>query len=202
MPYLNELVILINEAIRTSSLTDKRFSSAKLEGIAVQVLRNGPNDAQEVFPAIVKLNEVERYIGVDDTYPLTIYHRILGNTYSEDAKQGQFGDGFTAQMCSTDALMVVFAKRSAIRMTAEQLEALLVAGFPDQFVQGQMDGLQIFSARATLTASTMDVFTVFSTEYRGTKFFLGPEDILFAMRYKIESRYRKSCFKICDFECE
>lgn len=201
MPYLNELVALINDGIRDSSLKDKRFSTAQLEGIAYQVARESTEGEQlEVFPAIVEPEKDPRYIGVDDTYPLIIYHRVLSNTYADDAKQSQYGDGFSAQVCSTDMLMVVFAKRAALKLSADQLEALLVSGFPDQFVRSATAEMQL-TAKATLQASTMDVFTVFAGEYRNVKFFLGVEDILFSLKYKIESRYRKGCFKLCG-DCE
>src|SRR4029078_5210075 len=110
-------------------LGDVRFSGAKLEGIASQVARETTSGALEMVPVATGLDRVEHYIGVDDAYPLVAYHRILSNTYTEDNKQGQYGDGFQAQQCSTDAVLVVFGKRSALQITAEQLEALMVTGF-------------------------------------------------------------------------
>src|SRR5688572_17337288 len=120
MPYLNELITLVNDNIRERSLTDKRFAAAKLEGIAYQVAREATSGAIEMVPVIADMNKVERYIGIDDTFPLVAYHRILSNTYSEDNKQGQYGDGFQSQQCSTEAVLIVFGKRSALQLTAEQ----------------------------------------------------------------------------------
>lgn len=201
MPYLNELIGLVNDKIKSSSLTDKRFSGAKIAGIAYQVVRQETEDVLEVWPAIVELNKVEQYIGVDDAFPLTIYHRILNNAYADDAKTGQFGDGFTAQVCTTDAVMIVSGKRNPLKLTSEQLEALIVAGFPDQFINGSIDGLQLFSAKVVLRSSDMDSMRVFSNEYKNVQYFLSAEDIFFSMNYSIVSRYKKSCFNICE-PCE
>lgn len=199
MPYSNEIITLVNNTIRDSSLTDKRFSGAKLEGIACQVSRQAEGETVETLPAIISDNQVERYVGVDDSFPLQLYHRILGNSYGGAEKKQQYGDDISLKTCATEVVMVVFAKRSAMKMPGEQLEMLIASGFPDIFTREQIATMAAMAAvKVTLRSSDMDSFRVWGNEYKNIAFPLGPEDILFSMNYRIDSSYQKGCFKICD----
>lgn len=198
MPFLKQQIEIINAELRGEVLSDKRFQSGRFESIAVDVSRLNANGGIETFPAIMSSNYEAQEIVVNDTYPVIIYHKVLNKAYANSPAAGNYGDGNRHMVEKVDAKMVVYGKYAALKLSAEQLEALLATGFPDAIAKTKIAPLKLDNMSVTLTGSNLNAAAVFQEEYKGFDLFLAPEDILFSMRYSIESRFRKGCFNICD----
>lgn len=199
MPFLKEQIGIINSALLNSSLNEERFQGARIERLAW--LAN-VKESERIFtmPVVIDKFAEMKYVGIDDTYPLTIYHRLLNNTYQKSgAKQG-YGDNISRTVQTTDMLMVVSGTGNILKLTSEQLEAVLAVSFPDNIAATQIAALKLDYMTVTLLGSDMNNLNVFNTEYRNIDF-VPPEDLLlFSMRYQIETSFRKGCFKLCDCE--
>ena len=199
MPFLKQQIEIINSELLERSLKDARFQSGRFESIAVDVSRDAGEGKIETFPAIMNNNYEATPITVDDTYPIMIYHKIFSKVYSAENK-GNFGDGNNYMIEKADCRMVVYGKYAALKLTAEQLEALITSGFPSGIAKSKIAAYKLDNMTVTLTGSILNAAVVFQEEYKGFDLFLAPEDILFSVRYNIESRFRKGCFTICDCE--
>jgi len=199
MPFLKQQIEIVNSALRAVSLKDTRFESGRYEAIAVDVSRKMDDDNIQTFPAVMDENYEAKEIVVNDTYPIIIYHKVLSKAYKpETAPSGQFGDGNRYVNETVTVKMVVYGKYSALRLTREQLEALITSNFPDNIPDAQARALKLDNLTITLNSSDMNSAKVWQEEYKGIPLYLAPEDILFSIGYSINSRFRKGCINICD----
>lgn len=197
MPFLKQQIQIVNQGLLNGCLSDARFQSGRFEDIAVDVSRINANGNIETFPAVMDAGYEAREVVMDDTYPIVIYNKILGKSYSA-ISSGSFGDGNKAVLEKVDVKMVVFGKYAALKLTSEQLEALITTGMPDAISKAALAPYKLDNMLVSLTGSTLNAAQVFQEEYKGFDLFLSPEDILFSIRYTIESKFRKNCFTICD----
>jgi hypothetical protein len=197
VPFIKQQIQLVNQHLLTGCLADARFQSGRIEAIAVDVSRVNTNGGIETFPAVMDTNYEAREIVTDDTYPIILYHKLLGKSYST-AATGNFGDGNKTFIEKLEVKLVVYGKYAALKLTTEQLESLITTGFPDAIAKQAIAPFKLDSMSVTLTGSNLNAAQVFMEEYKGFDLFLAPEDILFSIRYSIESRFRKNCFTICD----
>ena len=200
MPFLKQQIEIINNELREGSLSDMRFRSGRFETIAVDVSRVNASGGIETFPAIMNTNYEAQELVVNDTFPIVLYHKILNKTYSSAPVTSNYGDGNRFVVEKAEVKMVVYAKYAAVKLSAEQLEALITAGFSDSIAKTKLAPFKLDSMTVTLTGSNLNAAQVFQEEYKGFDLFLAPEDILFSIKYTIESRFRKGCFNICDCE--
>lgn len=197
MLYIKEMVEIVNSILRATSLREKKYQSGRYESLAVEVTRKttgeSGNTVMETFPAVVNSTTGEQTaVSPDDTYPITIYSKISGCSFVKQEKQ--YGNGDKNIIQRADMKMVVFGKRSALQMSAEELAAQIYAGFPDSVSSNYYAGVNIDSMHVFVTQMNMVQSAVFSEEFRGRELFISADDIYFSIRYTIESRHRKNCF--------
>jgi hypothetical protein len=202
MPFLSEQIEIINSSLQSLALSDARFSSGRFEAIAVDVSRkDADTGAITTFPAVMDKNYEAQEITVDDTYPIIIYHKILSKEYAFDkapAGPNQYGDGNRYITETASVKMVVYGKYAALKLTREQLEALITSNFPDSIAPVSIQPLKLDNMVVTLKGSDLNSARVWQEEYKGIPLFLAPEDILFSIMYSIDTRFRKGCINICD----
>lgn len=197
MPFLKQQIQLVNEALLAGALADVRFQNGRYEAIAVDVSRQTETGNIETFPAIMNNNYEPVEVVVNDTYPMVVYHKILNKRY-QTAPANNFGDNNKAVVEVVECKMVVYGKYAALKLSTEELEALIASGFPDSIAKTKLAPYKIDSMIVTLQSSNYNAAQLFNEEYRGFELFLSSEDIFFSVRYSIESRFRKGCFTICD----
>ena len=195
MPFLKKQVELVNKALLQGALADERFKAGRIETIAVDVVRT-EGETRQIFPAIMNKDYQPEMISVDDTYPIIIYHKIIGSAYSPYKENT--GQGMALQNQGTQVRMVVYGKYAALKMTRESLEALMITNFPDFFKQADFSGLGLSNLYATVQGSNLNSLAVWMEEYKGFPFPLGAEDIMFSITYMLNSVFKKGCFRICD----
>ncbi|HEV2352836.1 MAG TPA: hypothetical protein VGR89_01225, partial [Puia sp.] len=133
MPFLDTIVSLINQGLQVDSLSDKRFATAEIYGIAVGVARDKvKGSGRESIPCIYQDGGEARYIGIDDTAPLILYHKLVRSTTVAETADRQFGDGQKRIKNSAFLYMVVYADRNRVRLSPDELEALITVGLLDE----------------------------------------------------------------------
>lgn len=197
MPYLNKQIAIINDQLETG-LQGSRFGGAKLDGIAYPCVRKEGDDSEQVIPAVLYENAVERFIDLDDTYPMGLYHKISGNGYSQENNGGQYGNGNSRLVKQTQMAMIVYGKTSRIKLRPEDLEAYMISLFPSEIAASLIAPLSLNKMTVDLLGSNMNAPVVFQNEFRGVDYFLGPEDILFQIDYRVTSKFDRKCFNLCD----
>lgn len=198
MPFLEHIVALINQGLQTKTLTDKRFATGEYNGIAINVLREKvTGSGKQSLPCIWQAAGDAKYIGIDDTAPVILYHKVLRSTTVPEVAQRQFGDGQPYIKTTAFLAMVVYADRSQILLSADELESLILAGFLDEIPKASYQSKGISSLVVTPVETNFNSGSVFAQEHPGTDNFLKPESILFQLSYKVDCSYRKSCLAIC-----
>lgn len=199
MPYLANIVSKIDELILSSSLTDQRFQNKFFAGLVQQLPVTNSDGTKVIFvPAIPHGLTDATQVVPDDNYNLITYHRIIGNAYSFERIDRQFGDGLDVQKSVSDVIMVVIGFNNKLLITQEQLEALFIGGFPDVFEKAFVQDLKFNSISIQPVSSNLDSVAVFNQEYRGDKYYIRQEMSLFQIRYSITATYKKGCFTICE----
>ena len=195
MPFLNQQLNLINAHLRSHSLKDKRFQTGRFISLARLAVRN-QGGTLVTMPVELNSRHEAAWVGIDDTYPLVVYHRKLGSQYAAVAK-AEYGRGNPKLQETSDMLMVVYGKAQRLQLSASELEAQIVSGFPDNMDPAAVKDLGLTMMLVSLAQSTADSETVFAAEYKNVDFRLAPEDILLSVRYTITTQFNKNCYDFC-----
>jgi hypothetical protein len=200
MPFVREIVDYINTTLSDNNLSDSRFSGKQIHGISTLLPRNLSQQATDVVPGFVNEKGDATYVGVDDSYPLVIYHRSLSKQY-EPIEGGGYGDRNSDGMETTNMLMTVFARRDQLRLTAEDLLDIIAMGMPDTLPRSfilQYNSLGLYFAEVATTGASLDREQAFGDEYKGlAEFPLKPEHIFFTVNYTITTKFKKGCYVPC-----
>lgn len=194
MPFLKQQVELINEHLKQVSLKDQRFQSGRFISLARLAVRKD-GDQNITMPIEMNNNYEAAWVGIDDTFPLVVYHRKLGSVYATAQRQMGRENNYIQEQA--DMLMVVFGKFANLKLTAEQLEAQIVASFPDVFPTAEIAGFGLTSMIVNLASSSSDSEVIFANEYRNVSYRLASEDIMLSVRYTIQTQFRKNCYDFC-----
>ena len=198
MPFTSSLIQIINDHLTTHCLCDTRFATGMIGGIAYDATRRDDDHSAIVqYPVLTDLAGQGTDISLSDTYPITIYHRVLGKAYTPKPN-GSYGSRQNEVTERTDIKMVVAGWTNRLSLTAEDLEALITSDFPDTIAPALYAPYKLMRVSSTLQNSTLNREQVFREEYKGIPYDLKPEQILFSIRYQIEADYRKGCFTILD----
>lgn len=197
MPFIKEQVKIVNDELLAGPLKEKRFEAGRFELIANDVSRTESDNSISYFPGVINENGEASEVTTNDTYPIIIYTKILGTTYSLNGNNS-VGSKNNYMTQVTRCKMVVYGKWGALGIAKEALEGLIAANFPDNIPASKTSSLKIDNMTVALRSSNMVSASVWNEEYRGTPFALDTEDLYFSLNYDIQSNYRKGCFKLCD----
>jgi hypothetical protein len=102
MPFTDKIVEHINRSLKAGSLKDKRFQPGKIYGVTTILARHQKvGNGLELLPAMEKDGQYEA-IGVDDRVNITLYHKVVANSYTMQ-KKGGYGDDYSPQMFGGNA---------------------------------------------------------------------------------------------------
>jgi hypothetical protein len=187
--------MLLRKAIsQINNSLSKVFNGMKVYGLAQTAYRK-TGDQQERFPQVVDLEGEGKYVGIDDTDPIIIYHRNTGLTTGRTTRQG-YGDGHSDLVNTYQMAMIVFQSQELTKMFPEELFLFLQANFPEEIRFNPYKTVFIRTTNVILNSQL-----VFAVEYAGTDFFLPAEKSLFQINYTIESTFKKDCFAKCPEDC-
>ena len=192
MAFDREQIVIINEALKTGKLSDARFSGSEFFANAVQGTKKTDNG--DVYsPYYFDDNGKEIYVGLNDDAPLRIYHRVIGSTYNTS---NNYGNRNLWLNQTINAYMVVYGKVARVKLRSDEIEMLLVAGFPD-IIEKNLLPTGLVDMGVNVTSSTTEQRTIFNIEFPNGDFRLSAEDIYVRINYTITSRFNKDCVKIC-----
>lgn len=165
------------------------------EGIC-EILPKGSevNGLAELVPRDeITLPEIDgKFVGIDDKYPVRIYHRL--NSVSSSIKRNTGVGRSTGDQVNVYGIsMVIFLQQQIAKLYPDELMLFFQAHFPEQ-VKLNPYKLIIIS----FNSSAMDSQSVWKQEYTGgTEYKLKSNQFLFKINYSIETTFSKGCFKEC-----
>ena len=165
---IENVVAKINAAIGQKLADCDTF----IHGIAEPITIRNDEDEDVITPAVIDEKGELCTVFVDDNYRFGCYHRVLSKVYATDLKKG-YGDNPKVTEVY-DMLLVCWA----FNANALKLERMIYAAMPNE---------------AAVVSVDFDKKRVFGNEISGVKFFVVPENSLFAIRYKVQMRVN-ACF--------
>ena len=187
MAYLDKIVTGINEIIKGKL---SAFPTAVYFGITYPITSTA-GKIQNVMPAFIDISGLVNEITFNDIPSLTIYHKISSSTYSQ-IKNASYGNENSGFQHTIDLDLIVMGDRKKVRVQPESLEVAIASNIPSSIKIESANYVNIFPTNANHNSRQL-----FSQEYAGAAFFLKPEYIYFSIRYRVEIRYQKGCFSLC-----
>lgn len=132
------------------------------------------------------------YVGIDDLYPVRIYHRL--NSMNSTIKPGTGIGRVVGDQANTYQLsMVVFLDRPKSNMYPDEFLLYLQGNFPERMA------LEPYKSIVMLFGSAVfDSLSVYRQEYVASETYRLKEDqFFFKINYSIETTFSKGCFKKC-----
>lgn len=177
----------INDRIK--GLTDK-WAGSRVFGLAQSMIRD-TSGGQELIPAMVDKEGEGKYIGFDDTAPMTIYHKANSITVTEKANTG-YGNA-RSNIANTYAnSMIVFMDRKVTGLLPDEFLLFVQANLADDIKVDNYKSVNLRIQNIILNSQQ-----VLASEYQNTEYKIPPRFSLFAINYQIESVFDKSCFATC-----
>jgi hypothetical protein len=196
MPYINEIVNIINTTLAEGKLKSSRFNK-QLFGLSELLPRNY-QDNQDAIPAMVSLNNSAQFSGFDDRFNIVIYHRCLSTNIVESPIQ--FGDGLNTAREESEMRMIVFADRNAIQLQPQQLSFLLTSATQQQLKYSQISSYAgLYGCTIEANTTNYDGVSIYQNEYKkpAQEYPVQPFQIYMAHDYKITTDYDVSCISDC-----
>jgi hypothetical protein len=197
MPYLNEIVTIINSTLETGKLVDDKRFVKQLFGLS-EILPRNYNGNQDGIPALVDINGGTTFSGFNDTYSIVIYHRCL-QTSVTDAPVA-FGDGGNAAREDAKMRLICFADRIRTKMQPQQLSFLLTSAVQQQLKYSQFSQYPgLYGVNIEAESTNYDGVGIYTNEYKlpATTYPVHPHHIYFALDYTITTDYDVTCISDC-----
>lgn len=197
MPYLNEIVNIINSTLETGKLSDDSRFVKQLNGLAEQLPRNY-NNTQDGIPSLVDINGGTQFSGFNDTYSIVIYHRCLSSQTVETPVS--FGDGMNTAREEANMRLICFADRLRCKVQPQQLAFLLTSGIQQQLKFSQFSQYSgLFGVTIEAGTANYDGVSVYTNEYKlpASSYPVHPTHIYFALDYTITTDYDVTCISDC-----
>jgi hypothetical protein len=188
----HEIVTFINSELVANHFGSKRFQKGSFDGIAELII----DDAEETKPCTVDRYGDATYLGIDDTKPFQVYHRVIRPDAEWDGEQ-DFGDLKNIKETS-EMLMVVMGDRARLQLTAEDIKTGIVAALPLELPKSTLNSLGLKKANIIPGQFNWDKAEVYKGEFNLKETMLKTNTIMFSFSYQIETVYDQSCFTICD----
>lgn len=157
-------------------------SGSQANGIAELLLRD------DVTIPVIN----ENYVGIDDLYPVRIYHRLNSLTSSIRPNTGagrSVGDNVNTYQLS----MVVFLDQPKAKMYPDEFLLFAQANTPERLLVSPYKSVVV-----TFTSGAFDSLAVYRQEYISSETYRLKEDqFFFKINYSIETTFSKGCFKKC-----
>lgn len=196
MPYINEIVNIINDTLANGKLKDSRFNK-QLFGLSELLPRNYQGD-QDSIPAMVSLNNSAQFSGFDDRFNIVIYHRCLSTNIVESPVL--FGDGLNTAREESVMRMIVFADRISLQLQPQQLSFLLSSAVQQQLKYSQISSYAgLYGVTIEANTTNYDGVRIYQDEYKkpAQSYPVQPHQIYMALDYTITTDYDVSCISDC-----
>lgn len=188
----HEIVSYINTELDRLQFGSKRFQKGSMDGIA-ELITTGE---KETKPGVIDNYGDVTYVGIDDTKPFQIYHRIIQPDAEWNIEE-DFGSSRNLRE-TTSMLMVVIGDRNRLQLTAEDIKTGIAAALPLELPKSQLTTLGLKSANIIPGSFNWDRQAVYSSEFNLNETILNTNTIMFSLSYQIETVYDQTCFTLCE----
>ena len=188
----HEIVAIINNSFKSRIFKSKKFQLGSIDDIAEQV----KNAAGEIYPGSIDFSGDVAYLGIDDTKPFQIYHRVIQPSFEQNEEE-EFGDRVAITEI-TNMRLVVIGDRSKLELTAEDIKSGIAAGFPLQLTKSELNTLGLTSGNITPVSVNWNREDVYRSEYNLKDQVLKTTMIIFSVDYQIQTTYDQTCFTLCN----
>jgi len=193
-----EIIQIINQQLKATTLSDKRFQKGSFNEIAELIIRD-EGENQVLIPCIVDNYGECRNVFIDDKYPFQNYY-ILKSFKSADLPELNFGNAGTVSEQAAEFIMVVAGYRPTLLLTQLELIAAVSAGMISELTKAQLTSLNsnaIQSVNITPPEITIDKQEIFNSQCGVNDLYLQPEYILFTVGFTIETTITAACLSVC-----
>lgn len=200
MPFLKEIVDLVNADLDAGKLIDGKRFVKNLNGLCELQPRNNAED-QDTLPVIVNTRDYSTFAGLDDRYSLQLYHRILSVEQQESPLS--YGDGQTNGREVATMRCVVFADKQRTRLDQYQVSFMIRSSLNRQYSGVALEAYSgLLGATIEATTDNYDGVEVYNQEYglEAQTYPVRMHQCLFTIDYTITSDYNNSCITSC-LEC-
>lgn len=157
-------------------------SGSEVNGVAELLLRD------EVTVPVIG----EKYVGIDDVYPVRIYHRLNSMTSTIKAGTG-LGRAAGDQVNSFQMSLVAFLDKPKSNLYPDEFLLNVQANIPER-----LSLVPYKSIVTTFSNAVFDSLLVYRQEYVSSDSYKLKEDqFLIKINYSIETTFSKGCFKTC-----
>lgn len=156
------------------------IEGAKAYGIAKSALKDG-----NIMPYID-----EKYIGIDDTYPAQIYHKLLSIASTAVALSG-YGDNAESLQNTYQMAMFIYFNEGKCDFTADKLYTFIQAS-----MTGKVKSEGFKSIRIGVNSANLNDAQVWAQEYGAAPFKLIGKQRLIQVNYIAVMVYNKECILI------
>lgn len=133
-----------------------------------------------------------KFVGIDDIYPVRIYHRLL-SVSSKIVQRSGYGREVGLMSNTYSISMVVFLQHERAKLYPDELLLFIQSNMPDR-----MEWIPYKDILITFTGVQLDSQANWTQEYKaGTDYRLKSDQFLFKINYNIETTFSKGCFKEC-----
>lgn len=185
------VVTYINAQLVANQFSAGRFKKGSFDGIAELI-----EDEEETKPCAVDRFGDATYLGIDDTKPFQVYHRVLRPAAEWNLEQ-DFGNLKNIKE-TTNMLMVVMGNRNQLQLTAEDIKTGIVAALPLELPTSELNSLGLKTANIIPGDFNWNRSEVYRGEFNLKETKLNTNTIMFSFTYQIETVYDQSCFTLCD----
>ena len=197
MPYINEIVSIINTTLAAGKLSDDKRFVRQLHGLSETLPRNY-NNAQDGIPTLVDVNGGTMFSGFNDAYSIVIYHRCLSTNIVQAPVQ--FGDGNNAAREEASMRMIVWADRIKTKLQPQQLSFLLTSAVQQQLMYTQISSYPgLYGVTIEADRTNYDGVAIWQQEYKlpAATYPVHPTHIYLALDYTIVTDYDVTCISDC-----
>lgn len=166
----------------------KKFPGVKVYGMTQPMIKTQKIGKNTVFPAVVDQEGEGKWVGVDDTAPLIMYHRTTG-PMSVRYFEG-YGDLQDTVNTYNNALIVSY-DRSKIKLTTDEIQQYIQVSFPTMAKNANFKSIRINISSVILNSQQ-----VYQSEYQNGKT-VDPKISMVQINYQIETRFSSACFAQC-----
>jgi hypothetical protein len=192
---LKKLVDYINSTIDAALAPSDRFAGSEFDGIAVTMPRQDEDGNIENFPVIIDTKGEADYLGVDDEFPLRIYHKNNGTTYAP--AQNVVGPANNILKGTANMSMIVTGFRDKLKLTPEELNEVILQALPSRMPQADAKALNVQSVIIAPGSTDFNFMNVFNREYKIKDLKALPGEIMMIeLKYVITCTFDKSCINI------
>lgn len=199
MPYISEIVTLINATLTETFKDGSRFIK-DIKGVSELVPRNNADD-QNTIPVLVNTSDFKEFSGVDDRWSLQIYHRVLSVEQVETPIS--YGDGNENAREQANMRLVCFADRKRTKLDPYQMAFMIRSSLNNQYLGTTIEDYSgLMGATIEADQDNYNSVEVWQNEYNlpAENYPVQLHQILISIDYTITTDYNKTCITSC-LEC-